>query len=335
MRGTRWTPAVILVMLLMLLTTCAATGRPAPCGAGEQRCEQFPVVPGATMPVYRNFPLGGAPGVTNALVVVHGDGRDAVATYTGMLNAATAAGVAGRTLVAAPWFKTSKDKPAGNEARWSDSGWKDGNDATSPAGLSSFTVLDELVTVLADKTRFPQLTRITVVGHSAGGQFTQRYAAAGQAPSRLAGSTVDYVVANPSSYLYLDATRPDASGTNFTQPNTKCRYNDYKYGLVNRPRYLAQLSDQQLITNYTTRHVTYLLGSADTRSDHDLDTDCGGRLQGANRYLRGTYFFNHLHASYPAAPHALVVVPGVGHDHYAMFGSAQAKPVLFPADQSR
>ncbi|WP_328603954.1 hypothetical protein OG943_28245 [Amycolatopsis sp. NBC_00345] len=90
--------------------------------------------------------------------------------------------------------------------------WKDGGDSVSPAGISSFTVVDEILAGLADKQHFPDLTRITLIGHSAGGQFIQRYAVAGAAPAKLPGVSFHYVTANPSSYLYFTPDRPVGQG---------------------------------------------------------------------------------------------------------------------------
>jgi len=271
------------------------------------------------------------------VVVVHGDLRDPVATYVGMLRAATAAGASGHTIIIAPAFQTSADRPGSHGARWKSSGWKDGDDAVRPRGLSSFEVMDEIMRRLADRSRFPELGHIALIGHSAGAQFTQRYAAAGQAPAALNGVPIDFVVANPSSYLYFEPARPDPSdgtGARFTVPSTNCPYDDYKYGLHNRNRYLSQLGDAQIIANYTRRHVTYLQGDADTRQDGLLDTSCAARLQGRNRFQRGTLYFDRMKARYPGAPHTRFVVHAVGHDHDAMFGALEARPVLFGASST-
>ncbi|HEY2202868.1 MAG TPA: hypothetical protein VGH99_00115 [Pseudonocardia sp.] len=294
--------------------------------------DELPVAGGYTVAVKRNFPLTGSPTVTHALIVVHGTGRNMEHTYAGMVQAATHAGAIGQTLVAAPFFKADGDEPGSREARWSSDGWKEGADAEQPKGLSSFQVVDVMMAMLADRARFPRLTRVTLVGHSAGGQFTQRYAATGQAPFGMPGVAVDYVVANPSSYMYLSPDRPDLSdpsGARFLRPTVSCDYNAYKYGLEGRPGYLNRLTEQQIVATYTGRRVTYLLGGSDTDKDEDLDTDCAAMVQGRNRFQRGTRFFDWVRSRFPQAPHTRVVVPGIGHDHDRLFDSAQARPVLF------
>ena len=48
-----------------------------------------------------------------------------------------------------------------------------------------------------------------LAGHSAGGQFVTRYEMSNKVHDSL-GVPVTYVVSNPSSYAYPDATRPVA-----------------------------------------------------------------------------------------------------------------------------
>src|SRR5262249_51528255 len=64
----------------------------------------------------------------------------------------------------------------------------------------------------ARREAFPNLKLIVVTGHSAGGQFTHRYAAATHVEKQIR-IPMRYVVANPSTYLYLDETRLRASAT--------------------------------------------------------------------------------------------------------------------------
>ncbi|HZZ46795.1 MAG TPA: hypothetical protein VFE65_07915 [Pseudonocardia sp.] len=284
----------------------------------------------AKVTAYRNFPLSGNPAVTHAIVVVHGAGRNPVSTFTGMMQAARKVGAAANTMVVSPWFKTSQDKPSSGEATWSEDGWKDGGAAEKPAGLSSFTVMDEIVTTLADKQRFPRLTWITLAGHSAGGQFMQRYAVFGKAPSRVGGVAFNFISANPSSYVYFTPDRPTAQGGFSPPQGGKCPdYNDYKYGMAKRTGYIAEADPRQALATYAHRRVSILNGGSDTFDNGDLDTRCAAMAQGPNRATRGANWQRYMRLLAPGAPHDRIVVPGVDHNHYAMFESPLVTPVLF------
>lgn len=76
--------------------------------------------------------------------------------------------------------------------------------------VSSFTVLDNMLAILTNKQLYPNLEQISFLGHSAGGQMVQRYAVM----STLAALwdlgldvKLRFVIANPSSYTYLDNRR--------------------------------------------------------------------------------------------------------------------------------
>ncbi|MGH3429459.1 MAG: hypothetical protein ACRDQZ_18145, partial [Mycobacteriales bacterium] len=186
-------------------------------------------------------------------------------------------------------------------------------------------VMDAVLAVLADKDRFPILTWITLVGHSAGGQFTQRYAAGGRAPGTLRDVTIRYVTANPSSYLYLSSYRPIGENLLESCPG----YNDYKYGLERCNEYFSVLNDEKIRQQYTSRRVTYLLGSADVDQDNDFEMDCAANAQGDTRLQRGRFYYSFMRTFFPSAQHDMVIVPEVGHDHDAMFNSAQGKTAIF------
>ncbi|WP_028935518.1 hypothetical protein [Pseudonocardia spinosispora] len=287
---------------------------------------------GAKFQVYDNFPMAGNAKVTRAVIVVHGTGRNAEGYYTRMMSAAKAAGAADNTMVVSPWFKGDEDdKVASGEASWENDAWKQGYPSQKPAGLSSFTVMDNLVASLASPDRFPNLKHITITGHSAGGQFTQRYAAFGKAPSQMTGIDFNFAAMNPSSYVYFDNKRPNSNGTAFTVPSSSsCSdYNSYKYGLAGRQSYPGQLTAAQAMAQYASRKVTIVNGSADTVDNGDLDTDCGAMLEGPNREARGQYFLKHFLSLQPNAKHNRLVVPGVAHESEEMFASPVVKTTLF------
>jgi pimeloyl-ACP methyl ester carboxylesterase len=280
------------------------------------------------LPYYGNYSMLRGAAVTRAVIVVHGINRNAQDYFRSIDRAAAHAGVTENTIIVAPRFQIETDEREDHDAYWTDSGqnsWKDGGGALAPAGLSSFTVMDEILTALANKDRFPLLTWIMLVGHSAGGQFTQRYAAGGRAPDTLWGVTIGYVTANPSSYLYLNSHRP--VGENL--PETCPGYNDYKYGLERRNEYLSVLTHEQIIRQYTSRRVTYLLGSADVDQDRDFEMNCAANAQGDTRFQRGRFYYSFVRTFFPSTQHDMLIVPRVGHDHDAMFNSPQGKTAIF------
>ena len=71
---------------------------------------------------------------------------------------------------------------------WSCTGdsWRSGGTATNNEKLTSFDFTDEILRKLAKKEVFPNLKAIVVSGHSAGGQYVNRYAMANPVHDRSA-----------------------------------------------------------------------------------------------------------------------------------------------------
>ncbi len=124
------------------------------------------------------------------------------------------AGALDNTIIVAPHFIAGTDKPAANEIMWPDAARTRGDRAECRRRIptiSSFDFVDEIVRKLADKKIFPNLTKIVVAGHSAGGQFATRYEMANKVHG-TPGVSITYVVANPSSYAWPAAVRPLPTG---------------------------------------------------------------------------------------------------------------------------
>ena len=156
---------------------------------------------------------------------------------------------------------------------------------------------------------------------------------------RRAGLPVRYVVSNPSSYLYFDDRRLDENGALAPYPREKCAdFNRYRYGLEHPNQYggdalTAFGGADAMAREYGRREVAYLLGEGDADpNDGSLDKACGAMAQGATRLERGRRYFRYVQALLgPAvlATHSLQIVPGVGHDHRAMFMSPPGLALLF------
>src|SRR6201994_1021129 len=265
------------------------------------------------------------PGITRAVIVLHGRLRNADVYYDSAKTAQAAAGAAGQaTLMIVPQFLADIDVEAyhlpPDTLRWTLEGWEGGDDATGPKPASSFEALDAILAKLADRKLFPDLKDVVVAGHSGGAQVVQRYAIAsrGEAPLTQAHIAVRYVVANPSSYAYFSDQRPEP------QIAASCPgYDNWKYGMQARPDYLARPTPAALEQAYVARRVIYLLGTKDTNPDHPaLDKSCMAEAQGPYRYARGHSYADAMAKRDHGTPnHRVWDVAGVGHDGDKMLTS--------------
>ncbi len=194
----------------------------APCTVANPACTEWITFAGGPSRslVYRTYSLTAKnTSITRALVMVHGAGRDADNYFRTAVGAAFFGGALEDTVVIAPRLASNdgrgcKDTLAANEVSWNCGSWRSGGPALSDNKVDSFLFMDEILRKLANKEVFPNLRQIVVAGHSAGGQFVTRYQMANKVNDEL-GVPVTYVVANPSSYAYPDATRPNAEDTSF------------------------------------------------------------------------------------------------------------------------
>jgi len=271
------------------------------------------------------------------MIVIHGQGRNADDYFRTGVAAAFLAGALEDTIVISPRFassdgRTCRDKLAEGEVNWRCSGdsWRSGATAINAEQLTSYHFADAILHLIAKKTVFPNLKRIVITGHSAGGQFVARYAMSNQVGEKL-GVPVTYVVSNPSSYAYLDATRPTDSGKEFrafSEGRNCTTYNKWPYGLAERTGYAAGLTEEQLKKQLTSRHVVYLLSELDTLPIAGFDASCPAMAQGPSRFERGKSFANHV--NHLGAKHTVVVVPLCGHNNRCVYTADQALPILFP-----
>jgi len=355
--------ALSLSVLASLVPGAASAG---PCLTAGPACLGWIVVPGGATQtaVYRTYPLAArAEAITGALILVHGASRDADNYFRHALAAAFLAGALDRTLVIAPRFASSdgttcRDALGAQEANWTcQSGpdnWRTGGPAVNDGAVTSFDVADEILRALARRDVFPNLKAIVVAGHSAGGQFVSRYAMVNQVHGRL-GVPVTYVVANPSSYGYLDPLRPSpsalpagvaAGAPGYTAPapanppapfgpyadaRNCTTYDAWPYGLRARAGYSARIADADLKAQVAARPVTYLLGGLDILPLFGFDASCAAMAQGPTRLARGLAYARYVNDKYGAS-HKTVLVPSCGHNARCMFTADPVLALVFPKD---
>lgn len=329
-----------MLRFLWLLWLCAAA-EAAPC-ISASGCTEWVTLGGASRSlIYRTFSLETRnPAITRAFIMVHGAGRDADNYFRTAVAAAFLGDALDNTLVISPRFASNdgrgcRDTLAPNEVSWSCNGdsWRSGGISLSDDRLTSYDFMDTILEKLARKDVFPNLKAIVVAGHSAGGQFVTRYEMANKVHDSL-GVTVSYVVANPSSYAYLDAMRPNAEASEFHpfQDGHNCTtFDHWPYGLEGRTGYAAKLADDVLKKQLATRPVTYLLGEIDILPLGGFDSTCPAMAQGPTRLARGQAFAKYVTQRY-GAQHKVTIVPLCGHNARCMFTADPALPIIFPKE---
>jgi pimeloyl-ACP methyl ester carboxylesterase len=348
-----------IVASILVALPARADAQAKPCITPTAPCERWVTLgggPGRAM-AYSTFSFD-APNrnVTRAFILVHGTGRNADHYFETAVAAAFLAGALDNTIVISPHFIVDADSATArsDEVRWPNRGtsWRAGGMSTSHPSLSAFDFADEMIRKLADKKRFPKLTKIVVAGHSAGGQFAARYQMASKVHD-TPGVTITYAPANPSTYAWPTALRPLPVGngdpatadkeplgpdgekvnSNFTFgpfDATKAQtYNQWPSGLEKRTGYTALMSDEQLLKNLVSRPITYLLGQLDVLPLGGFDDSPSAMAQGPTRRARGEALVKFIADSLGGKPKAMIV-PECGHHNRCMFTSNEIFPVIFP-----
>ena len=358
---------------LFFLLALAPAYAAEPCTKADSTCTEWVTLGGgpSRSMIYRTYSLDVRnERITRALVMVHGTNRDADNYYRTALASAFLGNALEDTVVIAPRIASSdrgcQDKLAPNEVSYSCGGdsWRSGGTAANNDKLTSFDFIDEVLRKLARKEMFPNLKHIVVAGHSAGGQFVNRYEMANQVHEKL-GVPVSYVVANPSSYAYPDNTRPTAAdwpvtagapgyvatpaagggrrgggeGTPASNPNAIFRafgdgrncttFDQWPYGFEHRSGYTAKLTDDQLKKQLASRPTTYLLGELDILPLGGFDSSCPAMAQGPTRLARGLAFSKFVQEKLGGHPET-VIVPECPHNARCMFTDEKALPIVFP-----
>jgi pimeloyl-ACP methyl ester carboxylesterase len=339
----------------------AAPAAAAPCTTATPECTEFVAIKGgpARSLIYRTYSLETPnPAITRAFILVHGTNRNPDHYFDTAKAAAFLAGALTDTVVISPRIASAdgscRDVLAPNEVSWSCGGdsWRSGGNSLVNKDLSSFDFMDEIVKKLANKRIFPNMKSVVIAGHSAGGQFANRYSMANKIHGTV-GVAMSYVVANPSSYAWPDDTRPlpvddalpaSAVGAWVTEDvhtaftfgpadAAKCaNYNRWPAGMANRTTvnsYTASMTDDQLKKQLAERPVTYLLGQVDTLPLGGFDSSCPAMAQGATRRARGEAFAKFVNEKL-GAKHGIQIVSECGHNNRCVFTTDAVFPVIFP-----
>lgn len=269
------------------------------------------------------------PDIKKAIIVVHGSARNADTYYRSIELLAKRTDNLENTIIVSPHFKNDDDHLLDGEFVWSYYGWWEGDQSLTMSSVSSFDIIDNFVNLLVDSNKFPNIETVIITGHSAGGQLTQHYAVGSPIEDKFAHIKFKYIVANPGAYLYLTPMRPilDQEGEFYIPTESRCMYDNYKYGMQKLNPYMAKGDVAAMVKRYVDRDVTYFLGEDDVLED--IDQSCAARLQGRNRLQRGRKIKQFMDFEFPNNLHKIITVPNVGHTQWGMYTSSIASDLLF------
>ena len=283
--------------------------------------------------------------IKRLIIYVHGARRNGLDYYEWGEQAVKNANQDETTLFISPQFPSEKDLNAHNHDAthlfWANNSWRSGDESatskkrTMAETVSSFSVVDSMIAQVCNKNVFPKLKKIIVIGHSAGGQFLQRYAGMTPMPEILRGYQFRFIVMNASSYLYFDERRPvkTATGLSFVKPDTTgCSdFNTYPKGFVKPNSYLTKVGTEKLMQQFLTRDIVFIMGGNDVdANDTSLDKSCSGLMQGRFRLERGQFFYEYVKLFGKKGKfHHLDVVPNVAHSGEKMVNNTITSWYLF------
>lgn len=322
----RFFPALLVLTTLALLTGTAIA---AP------QVTKLVIADGLHVACHQSHSLSQRnPEIRHAVIVIHGTLRNSASYFDRMSKAAELSAAIEKTLVVAPGFQI-EDEVESDGYYWSTGGWKQGDLALNgrdKTKVSSFDVADRLIALISDRTNFPALETIAIVGHSAGGQFVNRYAAAARLGENREAD-VRFIVINPSSYWYPDGRRLREG--KLVQADELSRkfvdYDHYRYGAEQLNTAMRRIGLEQITKHLLTRQCYYFAGTEDT-ADAYLDMLPGAMAQGRHRFERFCNYRDYVDAYEDdrwRKNSEFVAIEGIGHSSTKMFATAQVRKVLF------
>jgi hypothetical protein len=279
---------------------------------------------------YANYPIyeenANWQNLEKAVIVVHGASINPDDYYGYMTTTLEALGVSESTVLIAPDFKSSA--VASNDLYWSSLGYRDGKASNGTTKISSFEVLDILISRLADKNFFPVLNEIVITGQSSGGRFVHTYAAGNRSESIYPDIHFEYIVSESQYFYYPTNERIDEQTNNLYTP-TNCnglQFWPFGYELV--PDYVGVMDKPTYNDRFVSRSITYLLGNGSGSDSEFNTTDCEAVLSGSSRYQRGENMYLYMGLKYPGHNHKKTIAQGISHNGSAIYTSPEFKALL-------
>lgn len=196
------------------------------------------------IPVYMNHDVNQVnrnSEIKHVYIIQHGNLRNGLDYYCGSINAVKSSLNHSTTLIlgmqflidndtcwsnpySAPIKIDIKNGYACNVPVFTSEGWKDGH-LSKTHDIFSYEVFNMIIDYLGNDETFPSIRTITVFGFSAGAQVVLRYAMMPLFSVSNVDLHINYVISDPSSFLYLNTVRPNVySNSGFSMPDSTWLY---------------------------------------------------------------------------------------------------------------
>lgn len=222
-------------------------------------------------------------------------------------------------LLMAPVFFNQQDREHGavrhKEISFHNAEWSAGGSVREPRAfknISSFDVLDFMTNMVMDKSKFPNLKKVVIAGHSIGAQLAFHHAIAKKlGPNE---DKISYWIGDPGAYTYMNSSRP------FSTKDCD-NYNDWPYSITNvntLPKYArdhAGPNGSHLVDNFRSREIHFAVAENDNGAGVK---NCAARAQGPNRIARASEWIIAQGNSSQGWPsrHTVDYMPGISHQDY-------------------
>ncbi|KDN43893.1 hypothetical protein K437DRAFT_257285 [Tilletiaria anomala UBC 951] len=241
-------------------------------------------------------------------------------------------------LIIGPAWMNEVDQKAGasqaNELVFHGSQWNHGGNSRSPNlahSITSYEVVDKFLDMVFDTAKFPNMKGAVVLGHSMGGQATQRYALLKK--TKVYDNNVKFWIGNPGSYAWISSSRPFTNAT-----CTGTTGDQWHYGLNGNQNTISKYARNDVIANtsyvverYRSRKVHYAFALLDNGPG---DTHCQASLQGNSHLQRGAEFvisLSNMPGGFPQS-HTVDFVASTSHQDYPMISTDVSLKRIFLDD---
>ena len=284
-----------------------------PCLSSSNDCLSSMSVNGGTFQFFSSFHLDSISEVKGAVITIHGHSRNADDYFDKMISVINGENLKDEVLVVSPKFNTLYEQSLESDWYWNTTSWKWGLQSYSNSNgnnVSTFELIDSLISKLSDKDKFPQLTNILVTGHSSGAAFVHMYSLT-KYDNAFKDVNIHFSVVNNQYFLHTDSTRLQSNGSLSVLENCEI-YNNWPYGLDALSPYMVSIGKENSENNFVSNKVDYFIAELDTETG-DITSGCQYQFLGDNRYEKNMNYKTYIDLVYPNNQHGFIIIPNLGH----------------------